>query len=73
MAPAKKTKAKAKEFTRCPHCSKRYGSEETLAAHVNEHRAKVRNQLLSPEHQAVLHPAVHHAMLKVLLKKAGHG
>lgn len=70
---AKPAKKKPKDFTRCPHCPQRYGSEQTLAAHVEEHRRKARNDLLSPEHQAVLHPLNHHAMLTGILKKAGHG
>lgn len=74
MAAKSKANTKAKgEFTRCPHCPQRYGSEQTLAAHVADHKAKHVSAMLAPEHKAVLHPAVHHATLKGILKKAGHG
>jgi hypothetical protein len=72
MPTAKKSKGKA-EFTRCPHCHLRFGSEESLGAHVNEHIAKVRAQLISPEHRKLLDPTAHHAMLKERLRKGGHG
>lgn len=70
VAAKKKTKS---EFTRCPHCPQRYGSEETLTAHVHKHRREHRAKLIPPEHHATLHPANHTAMLKSILKRAGHG
>ena len=66
--------AKAKvEFTRCPHCYQRYGSENSLAVHVADHRAKHLQATVSPEHLAVLHPQAHHDELKRILKRGGHG
>lgn len=44
-----------------------------MGAHVQDHIAKVREQLISPEHRKLLDPRAHHAMLKERLRKAGHG
>jgi uncharacterized C2H2 Zn-finger protein len=70
MSPAAKAKP---TFTRCPHCPQRFGSDTSLQAHVNDHRAKYIQELVKPEHLAVLHPDRHHAELKKILKRAGHG
>lgn len=66
------TAAKA-EFTRCPHCTQRYGSEQSLMAHVADHRAKYLDAMVAPEHKAVLDPRAHHQELKRILKRGGHG
>jgi len=60
-------------FTRCPHCTQRYGSETSLAAHVNDHRAEYMQKAVHPDHQAVLHPKTHHDELRKILKRGGHG
>ena len=71
---AAKKKAKANQFERCPHCPKRFGSEETLTAHVIDHRREYRDKMLAPEHKALVDPQAHHAMLKdILRRKGGHG
>lgn len=70
MAAAKKAKG---EFTRCPHCTQRYGSEESLARHVTDHRIKHLKASVKPEHLAVLDPRAHHQELKDILKRGGHG
>jgi hypothetical protein len=72
MAAAKKAKPK-NEFTRCPHCTKRFGSEHTLAAHVTDHRIQHIKASVHPDHLAVLHPLAHHEELKSILKRGGHG
>lgn len=65
--------AKKAEWTRCPHCTQRYGSEASLQAHVADHRVKYLDTMLAPEHKAVLDPRAHHAELKGILKRGGHG
>lgn len=71
MAQDKKSTSAKPEFTRCPHCHLRYGSETSLQAHVNDHRAKYINDLIKPEHQAVLDPRRHAEELKAHLKRKG--
>jgi hypothetical protein len=70
---ATKATKKKSEFTRCPHCHLRYGSEQSLQNHVGEHRAKYVSEMFKPEHLAVLDPRAHHAELKAILKRGGHG
>lgn len=66
--------AEAKKFwERCPHCHLRYGSEEALTAHVIDHRVKYMQEMVKPEHRAVLDPRAHHDELKRILKRGGHG
>jgi len=64
---------KPKEFTRCPHCYQRYGSEQSLTAHVNDHRAQYIAASIHPDHLAVLDPRSHHDELRRILKRGGHG
>ncbi len=58
-------------FVRCPHCPQRYGSDTSLQAHVNDHRAKFIQELVPAEQRAVLDPRAHHEKLKAILKRAG--
>lgn len=60
-------------FTRCPHCTQRYGSETSLQAHVNDHKVEHIKASIHPDHRAVLNPAAHHDELRKLLKRGGHG
>lgn len=57
------------EFIRCPHCPKRYGSEQTLAAHVADHRAQYFQAMVAPEHREVLHPQRHAERLRQVIKR----
>lgn len=62
------------EFTRCPHCPQRYGSEASLQAHVGDHRAQFLKDTVKPEHRALLDPRRHADALKEHLKRrGGHG